>query len=278
LAEAGNDPVKRAGLVLDIVRSIAIIPNTAIRGEYVKECSTLLNVEEQMLYYEINKLKNTEQEKLATRRQNEPPPVMLPMEEMDDAPSRTAVIVSKFEEQERNILQVLVKHGEAVFFYADEEKQQEPVTVGDYILEELAQDNLVFDNPVHALMLEEYKLQHKQENFVAERFFLYHPNGQISMLTADLLTEKYTLSKVHSKIKRVESDAERFIDLIPRVVFEFKNMLILDMIKQKLQQMKAANDVKNNKLLDEIMKEMSQLEIVKKQLSKTLGERIIIKL
>ena len=50
LADAGNDPVKRAGLVLDIVRSISIIPNTAIRGEYVKECSTLLNVEEQMLY------------------------------------------------------------------------------------------------------------------------------------------------------------------------------------------------------------------------------------
>jgi hypothetical protein len=42
--------------------------------------------------------------------------------------------------------------------------------------------------------------------------------------------------------------------------------------------MKAANDAKNNALVDEIMKEMSQLEIVKKQLSKTLGERIIIKL
>ena len=98
------------------------------------------------------------------------------------------------------------------------------------------------------------------------------------MLTADLVTEKYTLSKVHSKIKRIETDAERFIDLIPRVVFEFKNMIILDMIKQKLLQMKAANDVKNHAMVDEIMREMSQLEIVKKQLSKTLGERIIIKL
>jgi len=137
---------------------------------------------------------------------------------------------------------------------------------------------LVFENPVHALMLEEYKIHHQQQNFIAERFFLYHQNGQISMLTADLVTEKYTLSKVHSKIKRLETDAERFIDLVPRVVFEFKNCLILDMIKQKLLQMKAANDVKNNKLVDEIMQEMSQLEIVKKQLSKTLGERIIIKL
>ena len=274
LADAGKDPVKRAGLVLDIVRSISIIPNTAIRGEYVKECSTLLNVEEQMLYYEINKLKNAEQEKVQSRRQNDVPDMPSPDEFFSDEP---AVVTSKFEEQERNILQVLVRHGEAVFYYTDEAKLH-PVTVGDYILEELSQDNLVFDNPVHALMLEEYKLHHQQDGFLAERFFLYHQNGQISMLTADLVTEKYTLSKVHSKIKRIETDAERFIDLVPRVVFELKNMLILDMIKQKLLEMKAANDSKNNALVDQLMKEMGQLEIVKKQLSKTLGERIIIKL
>jgi DNA primase len=231
-------------------------------------------VEEQMLYYEINKLKTSEQEKNVARRSNNAPDMPPPDEFFAPGP---AVVTSRFEEQERNILQVLIKHGEVLFFYADEAKQQ-PVTVGDYILEELERDNLVFDNPVHALMLEEYKIQHKQENFIAERFFLYHQNGQISMLTADLVTEKYTLSKVHSKIKKVESDADRLLELVPRVVFELKNMLILDLIKQKLLQMKAANDAKNNKLVDELMRDMSQLEVVKKQLSKTLGERIIIKL
>lgn len=276
LTEAGNDPVKRAGLVLDIVRSISIIPNLAVRGEYVKECSTLLNVEEQMLYYEINKLKNNELEKNATRRQNEPSHVPH-FEEMDSFVENAAKVGSKFEDQERTILQVLIKHGEAVFFYSDEEKQH-PVTVGDYIIEELEHDNLIFDNAIHALMLEEYKIHHKHANFVAEKFFLFHSNGQISMLTAELVTDKYTLSRIHSKIKKIEADADRFIDLVPRVVFEFKNCLILEKIKQKLMELKAANEVKNNKLVDEIMQEMSQLEVVKKQLSKTLGERIIIKL
>jgi len=274
LADAGNDPVKRAGLVLDIVRSIAIIPNNIIRGEYVKECSTLLNVDEQMLYHQINQLKNTEQEKNASRRQNDTPQIPH-FEDMDDG--APAAIVSKFESEERNILQVLVKYGEKLFFYADAENQH-PVTVGDYIIEELERDNIKFGNPLHALMLEEFKNNSGQVGFVAERFFLYHPNGEISMITADLISEKYTLSRIHSKIKKVEEDVDRFIDLIPRVVFEFKNSLILDLIKQKLTEMKIANDNKNNKLVDEMMREMSQLEIVKKQLSKTLGERIIIKL
>ena len=275
LADAGNDPVKRAGLVLDIVRSIAIIPNTAIRGEYVKECSSLLNVEEQMLYYEINKLKNSEQEKTASRRQNET------LTE-DITPENDNILTritssSKFEDQERNILQILVKHGEVVFYFSDEEKLH-PVTVGDYILEELERDNLLFYNEVHALLLEEYKQNHRTEGFVAERFFLYHSNSRISLLTADLISEKYTLSKIHSKIKKIDTDAERLLELVPRLVYEFKNSLILDIIKQKLLELKAANDARNNTIMDQIMLEIKQLDEVKKQLSKTLGERIIIKL
>jgi len=126
--------------------------------------------------------------------------------------------------------------------------------------------------------LEEYRNNFRNEGFVAERFFLYHSNGEISLLTADLISEKYTLSRIHSKVKKVEEDADRFIDLIPRVVFEFKNSHILSIIKQKLIEMKNANDNKNHKLVDEIMYEIGQLEVVKKQLSKTLGERIIIKI
>jgi len=137
---------------------------------------------------------------------------------------------------------------------------------------------LIFNNELHSLMLEEYKNNYLLENFAVQRFFLYHSKSEISNLTADLISEKYTLSRIHSKIKKIEADADRLIDLVPRVVFEFKNSLILEMIKQKLTEMKVANENKNNKLVDEIMRDMSQLEIVKKQLSKSLGERIIIKL
>jgi len=275
LADAGNDPVKRAGLVLDIVRSISIIPNSAVRGEYVKECSTLLNVDEQMLYYEINKLKNNEQEKNDVRRQTEATNLP-PIDEADNSNKR-AISGTKFEDQERSILQVLIKYGDAVLYYADEEKQQ-PVTVGAYILEELEKDQLIFDNSLHSLMLEEYKNHYKQENFAVEHFFLYHSQSEISNITADLISEKYTLSRIHSKIKKIEADSDRLLELVPRVVFEFKNSLILEMIKQKLINLKTANDNKNNALVDEIMQEMSQLEVTKKQLSKKLGERIIIKI
>ncbi|MDD3078711.1 MAG: DNA primase [Paludibacter sp.] len=272
LADAGNDPVKRAGLVIDIVQSIAIIPNTVIRAEYVKECSTLLNVDEAMLYHEINKLKSTEKEKAAARTPNDSSATITPSV-APNAPQSS----NKFEAEERNILQLLIRYGQAVMFYNDEAKTQ-PVTVATYIFEELEHDNLGFHQTLHQKILEEYKTHSQDETFVPEKHFLYHPDSLISQLTADLVTEKYQLSKVHSKLKKVESDSDRLIDLVPRVVFEFKNSLIIDLIREKLLELKAASETKNNTLIDEIMDDMANLEAVKKQLSKTLGERIIIKI
>jgi len=275
LKDAGNDPVKRAGLVMDIVRSISIIPNSVIRSEYVKECSSLLNVDEALLYNEINKLKTNENEKAVVRTNNVPdaPPPHPHFEEMEGGSS----FESKFEKEERSIIQVLIRYGSNILFYADDAKTQ-AVLVSKYIIDELEQDELGFYNPTHQLILDEYKMHCNDETFNPERFFLYHPNGEISQLTADLVTEKYTLSKVHSKIKKVETDIDRLIELVPRVIFELKNSLILDLVRQKLTQLKAASDARNNTRVDEIMREMAELEGVKKQLSKELGERIIIKI
>ena len=56
IKDAASDPVKRAGLIREIVRSIAVIPETITRTVYIQECSNLLNVGEQVLYGEVNKL------------------------------------------------------------------------------------------------------------------------------------------------------------------------------------------------------------------------------
>ena len=276
LEDAGNDPVKRAGLVSDIVRSIALIPNHIIRAEYVKECSTLLNVPEQILYHEINKIKGKEREKLYVQKQRESATVPGTNVPVVQAAPVVPLVSGKFDEEERNILQTLIRDGHKPL-YADPETS-EVKTIAAYIFEELATDDITLSDPLHALIFDEYKSRYQQEAFNAERYFLHHQNSRVSQLTADLITEKYVLSKIHTRIKPPEPEAERLLELVPRVVFELKNSIIIDMIKQKLLQLKDAADAKDNARIDALMHEMSQLEQVKKQLAKTLGERIIIKL
>jgi DNA primase len=273
LKDAGNDPVKRAALVSDIVRSISIIPNSVIRSEYVKECGSLLNVDEAMLYHEINKLKTTEHEKTNVRTSNvtdAPPPHF---EEMQIGSS----VESKFDKEERNILQTLIRFGNNDLFFEDETKSK-IIKVAEYIIQELEKEGVKFLNPIHQLIIDDYKEHSSDETFNPERFFLYHPNPKISQLAADLVTEKYTLSKVHSKIKKIETDIERLGELVPRLIYEFENSLILDLYRQKLMELKSVSEEKNNIRIDEIMRELAELDKIKKELSKTLGERIIIKI
>ncbi len=269
LADAGNDPVKRAALISDIVRSISIIPNQVIRGEYVKECSTLLKTDEAMLYHEINKLKASSREKKINTDKTE--------EKADVKPEILSDISTVlFDSEEKNILQLLIKYGTTQVFYNQEENKND--TVADYIFQELDHDELIMHNAVHQQIVAGFKSRMKDADFNPEKFFLYHADAAVSRMAAELISEKYTLSKVHSKMKEVKSDEERLGDLVPRVIYEYKNSILIDQIKVKLSEMKTASESGDYDLIVRIMEEMKQLEEMKKDLAKKLGERIIIKM
>ena len=57
LDEAQNDPVRRANLVREVVRSIAVIPDQITRTVYIKECSIQLNMPEEVVLDEVMKLR-----------------------------------------------------------------------------------------------------------------------------------------------------------------------------------------------------------------------------
>ena len=73
LEEVGNDPIKRAGLIGDIVRSISVIPENIVRSVYIRECSQLLQVEEKLLVQEVNKLmtRTKEEKQVAAEKQRQ---------------------------------------------------------------------------------------------------------------------------------------------------------------------------------------------------------------
>lgn len=277
LEDAGNDPVKRAGLIIDIVKSIAIIPNQVIRAEYVKECSTLLHVDEAMLYHEINKLKKAEQGKAQTNT-SQSQVQTTQTQSASQAPLSQTPQTGKYVLEEKSILQTLIRFGKMDMQHPDTRKQaNEPIIVGDFIFEEINRDGISFSTQVHQQILKEYESHYHEADFNAEKHFLYHPETGIAQLTADLITEKYTLSKIHAKMKEVKSDEDKLHELVPRVIFEFKNRLVLDIIKEKLLLLKEASETKNYTLADEIMQELKSLDEVKQKLAKELGTRVITK-
>ena len=186
----------------------------------------------------------------------------------------------------RNLLKVLVRYGERVLFTLEDGSIQ---TVGEFILQELEIDHIVFENPLYNEFIEEYRQHQHDTDFVAEKHFKFHPNSALSQLTVNLITEKYTLSKIHyriqvsenAKIKEVEipTDADRLYELVPRLVLELKDSLLKEHIKQTLLKIKHACEQREDmSKIKELMDYCDALNAIKRDLSKSLGERVINKL
>ena len=272
LDDAGKDPVKRAGLVQDIVRSIAIIPNQLIRSEYVKECSTLLEVNEQMLYHEISKIKNKEFQAQLIRpgetHSDDKKPPMKP-----ENPERfNAIAQGKFAREEEHLVRLLIKFGGQTLYYSPDEDGENEIayTVADYVLNELAQDGLSFQNPVFEKIRIEYSKNNSDANFNTINHFLYHTDVEVSKRVADLIAEKYTLSKVHNKYHKSKTDEERLDEIAPRYMLEYKLAVIMNNRKDKLLEMKQAFEGQDTTKMDLIRKDIEKIDQLKQILSKEL--------
>ena len=78
----------------------------------------------------------------------------------------------EFYKFERLILQAVVRYGEKIMCnLTDEEGNEIPVTVIEYVVNDLKEDELAFHNPLHRQMLSEAAAHMHDSNFIAERYF-----------------------------------------------------------------------------------------------------------
>lgn len=288
LQDAGNDPIKRSQLIQDIVRSISVIPSNIVRQVYIKDCSNLLDIDEKTLIHAINNLKIEKKEKDFQKQKSEEARQATAANETDKSDEKPAETIpdtlqattlttaSKFEAEARNIIQTLIRYGEKELYVQPE--TGEPVSVGEYIIHELEMDGIVFDNPLYMQIIDEFKAHCHDEGFVAEKFYKFHVNDKISQIAIDLIAEKYTLSKIHYKqaisenVKRavkIPTDADRLYDLVPRLIYELKILLIKDKQNQLTLLLKQAGQ--DTETIARLMAQYDQLTRIRLQLSKELG-------
>lgn len=288
LQDAGNDPIKRSQLIQDIVRSISVIPSNIVRQVYIKDCSNLLDIDEKTLIHAINNLKIEKKEKDFQKQKSEETRQATAANETDKSNEKSAETIpdalqattlttaSKFEAEARNIIQTLIRYGEKELYVQPE--TGEPVSVGEYIIHELEMDGIVFDNPLYMQIIDEFKAHCHDEGFVAEKFYKFHVNDKISQIAIDLIAEKYTLSKIHYKqaisenVKRavkIPTDADRLYDLVPRLIYELKILLIKDKQNQLTLLLKQAGQ--DTETIARLMAQYDQLTRIRLQLSKELG-------
>ena len=229
----------------------------------MKECSTLLSVPENVLYHEISKIKTKEFE----ARINKKPEEEKKEEIISEKKSSDSISVTKYEKEEQNIIRVLIKFGENILF---KDENGNSLSVSQYIFEELENDKIEFQKEIHRKIIDEYKNHFKDEGFSAEKYFLNHPEYEISALTADLISDKYILSKIHSKFHKIETELDRINELAPRFIYEYKLAMILQKRKDKMIERKSIAEKSDSTAILELMKEIKQIDFFKSKLSEEL--------
>jgi len=273
LESTENDPVARARLISDIVRSIAVIPDAIIRSVYIKECSRQLEVQESVLYAEIRKILQKDREDQQRKEFREKQKKSVPQ-----IPAEVTAKGNKFELEEHEILRILLKYFNREVFEVEGDNPGETVTltVGQYVLGEIDADGLESTDPEINRMLDVFRENAGNKEFDPSHFFINHPDAGFSKLASDLLTEKYVESKRWSKSGAfVESEADILDVLVPRYVQEYKLKKVKSMYRQiekKIQQANADGDF--DKIMD-LQNQYLNLKKVGKYLSEQLGFRAI---
>ncbi|MEZ5105660.1 MAG: DNA primase [Draconibacterium sp.] len=274
LKETENDPIAKARLISDVIRSVSVIPDTITRSVYIRECSKLLNVNEEVLYAEVHKQKRKQNDdfaKIELREQTRkaPPQPVIPVKESD----------AGFAEEELVFLRFLLKHCNTPLFELESENPNETelIKVGEFMVDELEKDDLISENLLFQKIFNEIKENLENSTFDPWRYFIYHPDGEISKLATDLLSEKFTESNIWKKGGGYTEAEEDILDLlIPKVINEYKARKIKEMLPAIEDEINIAfqnNDFE--KVIDEQSKYMN-LKRVEKDLSNKLGNRTII--
>jgi DNA primase len=272
LDEAKNDPVRRANLVREVVRSIAVIPDQITRTVYIKECSIQLSMPEEVVLDEVMKLRKQQ----SFRDRNS-----WPVQDAVVSPQTVAPKQRKREETsyytEKEVLRLLIRYGSEVLSRVfDKETGTETVTtVADYIISQITEDELQFDDPVFAAIFSEITFNVSQGLFPGEKHFVHHANPAISAIAVDMLTDQYTLSRIWStRGAYVETEDMKLKEIVPDAVLMFKSSKIKMMQKEIRKAMaEAAGDDDKIAALQERYKAMTSLQ---KKISSSLGNRIVL--
>ena len=296
LKEVGDDPVKRADLISDMVRTIAIIPNNISRAVYIRECAAMMTIDEQVLINEVNKIRLGKVTAASpqtpsvtpvatgdgTEREEEGPEANAEANPAGDSTATTKALVtpSPYRPFEIALLRYVVRYGERVLFdYFDEERQEQvTMRVAAYIRFDLERDDLTFYTPQFKQMLDEAADRCDEPGFVAQRYFLAHPDPLISQAAASLISEKYQLSKYHSKYRELEQEEDKLDLLVPRDIYAFKEAYILHQIKELQSQIKTAQAAGDMEGVMTLMARIAKLNEIKSVLCKELGERIVLRM
>ena len=290
--ELDKDPLQRAKLIGEVVSSIAVIPDAIVRAVYIEQTAAKLNIKEELLQQEVAKQRHKKQseEFYQQKREQERQERLQGIQAADSASAFAGIqggaqrnnipgfVVNTYcSEAEKEILYYLLKFGylpihiDPDFAYGAEDEEQ---TVAQYILAQLQNDELELQNLQYKEIFNEYFQLKDHESEKVLRYFMNHPNKEVSKIVADLFIQPYTLT-IQQFSKSLIPERNVLGRIVPKSILIYKAKVTAQAAMNLTEELGKAQKEKNVELQNELMTQLSTLMQVRNFFSKELN-RIIL--
>jgi len=277
MQEAQNDPIKKAETIRDMVESISKIPDLIKREVYVRECASIMDISEQVLFSTLAQIlkKDFYEGQKVERKQKA---AMQVVQTPEEAQKRT---VNRLEVLEYDLIKNLLLYGNRECVFTDtilveeedgtlkEQQIQQTLKVYEKIFLELQEDEIELANPDFK-QIYELLMGKLSEN----------PNYDVNRIANELpieLSEKVSGMLLDDENNQLHDWSKR--DIVPKakdahletivgdIILNIRSLLVHHLIQSLTQQMAQANEEEKKELLENVMNYIQLQKLLAKRLN-----------
>ena len=277
MQEAQNDPIKKAETIRDMVESISKIPDLIKREVYVRECATIMDISEQVLFSTLAQIlkKDFYEGQKVERKQKA---AMQVVQTPEEAQKRT---VNRLEVLEYDLIKNLLLYGNRECIFTDtilveeedgtlkEQQIQQTLKVYEKIFLELQEDEIELANPDFK-QIYELLMGKLSEN----------PNYDVNRIANELpieLSEKVSGMLLDDENNQLHDWSKR--DIVPKakdahletivgdIILNIRSLLVHHLIQSLTQQMAQSNEEEKKELLENVMNYIQLQKLLAKRLN-----------
>lgn len=244
--EAANDPIKKADTIREIVHSISRIPDRIQREIYVKECSRIMDISEEVLFNTLAQLgqKMVREADRALKKESKAfevlrnEPAIAPVDQQEVLERKLLQLLLLYGNEEREFTDLLMKFDEDGKMILEPQKHQMKVFEKIYL--DLQQDEVELGNPEFRKMYQDLIEGFKREEVLDVTRFVHETDPEHAGLVSSLLMEedKYQLHSWDRKNIFVKDKLSGVAQLVTETILSLRCLLInryVDEIQQQLE-------------------------------------------
>ncbi len=274
LKDAQNDPIKRATVIKDIVETIAVIPDPIYRATYIKECSRTLEMAEQTLTNEVNKILRAKyrkqlgldpkQDSQLSYQEYQTYQPQQQVEPKDTTP------IGFFQEQE--LVKLLLTHGTETLDIEGKDEDDNDIVyttpIASLIIDDLKNDGLLFRDSTHKKIFDAFDRGLDTNHIPTAQDFISSEDEDVAVLAANLLSSQYKLDdwQRHRIVVRTEDDVLR--KTVFTSILRFKDMVIEDRRATLVKELQSCTDPDEQLIL---LQKKKKLDDIRTRINRDLG-------